>query len=508
MYARLLTVGIAPFLGVGLAQATPAPLSSAPIPWVRPTPTPVVWDGAPAVQYTATLEPLDLSPEGEARVLVRVRFVDAKGKQTHLLRGGDFEFVPSRGEAQWQTRLRYGGPAAIVRVRTAGSLDLRVIAKKPAGLGTVRAHLDAALLPKPGSLARAIGPYEIQVGVFPQIDRGTVTIERTDAANRRRVVRFAAPFSTFRDTSVAPMSRYRYRIQSAVGLSQTIVASATGELPLATSQTVTGIGAWLAFSGSARDDDAYTRVDPERTISTAKRSGLRYIMLRMTYGEFWQITPEAKATIDRLIDRAADAGIAMLAWTVPREASAEDVAANVAALAYRTPSGHGMSGLAVDLERGEEFLGSGPRGYRVLKSYLGRVRSAVGPRVLLVATVEDPYLEKLDQRTFPYREIARDANVMQPMAYWRMLRKSSTDAQMRDAILGSVRTLRLLSGRPAMPINIGGQTVALSPSGGPPPTELAASVEVARSAGAIGETLYALTGTTAAQWDAIGRTTW
>ena len=122
---------------------------------------------------------------------------------------------------------------------------------------------------------------------------------------------------------------------------------------------------------------------------------------------------EAKPTIDRLIDEAAGAGIAILAWTVPRESTAEDVATNARALTYRTPLGHGISGRAVDLERGEEFLG-------------GRVRAAVGPRALLIATVEDPYLEKLDNKLFPYRTIARSADVLQPMTYWRMLRPNTT----------------------------------------------------------------------------------
>ena len=54
-------------LGAVLAQAGAAPLSSEPIAWTRPTPTPVLWDGAPAASYSVTLEPLDLSPDGTAR---------------------------------------------------------------------------------------------------------------------------------------------------------------------------------------------------------------------------------------------------------------------------------------------------------------------------------------------------------------------------------------------------------------------------------------------------------
>ena len=491
-----------------LAQASAAPLSFASVPWTRPTPTPVLWDGAPAVRYSVTLEPLDLSADGTARVLVRVRFQALDGTETHLLRGGDFDYFPSRGVAQWQTRLRYGGPASIVRVTASGPLEVRVVANKPTGLGTIRAHLTAAQLVVPPLIARAIGPHLVQLGFFPRVTAGNVRIERADSSGAyRTIARLAATLSTYRDSAVVPNGNPRYRVTIAGRATRVLDVHVPAEFAPGSLATVRGTGAWLAFSGSTRDDDSYTRLDPERTIATAARIGLHYLMVRLTYGEFWQITPEAKATIDRLIDRAAERHIAVLAWTVPREPSAEDIAANVAALAYRTPAGNGLRGLAVDLERGEEFLGRGRSGYAALASYLGFVRSAVGARALIVATVEDPYLEKLDNHAFPYRTIAKSADVLQPMTYWRMLRRSTTAAGMRDAIAGSVRALRSQAG-PLRPISVGGQTVPLSPSGGPPPAELAQSIEACKRAGAIGEAFYAWTGTTGEQFDAIGRARW
>lgn len=499
---------LAALLGVGLAQASPAPLSSLPVPWVRPTPTPVVWDGPPAARYTASLELLDLSPEGEARVLVRVRFFDASGRETHLLRGGDFDYFPSRGVAQWQTRLRYGGPAAIVRTGTPGSLDVRVVANKPSGLGRVRAHLAASALIAPASVAHAIGPHEVQLGFFPALPPRVARVERFGRDGTLQIMtRFTKSTFTFRDANVEPNMHYRYRVAIGQRTVAKLDVATPPDVPRATANLVHGLGAWVAFSGSARDEDAYTHLDPQRIIATARRAGLRYLMVRLTYGEFWQITPEAKSTIDAIVDSAAEVGIAVLAWTVPRESTAEDVATNVRALSYRTAAGHGMSGLAVDLERGEEFLGSGARGYLALESYLGRVRTAVGPGALLVATVEDPYLEKLDNQHFPYRAIARSADVLQPMTYWRMLRASTTMDGMRDALAGSMRTLRMLS-ESNVPINLGGQTVALSRSGGPPPAELAASIAEAHGLGAIGESFYTWLGTTNTQWDAVTRTPW
>jgi len=495
-------------LGAMLGPPSPAPFSSVAIPWTRPTPAPVVWDGAPGTRFTVTFEPLDPSADGEARVLARVRFRTASGAETHLLGGGDFDYVPTRGRAQWQTRLRYGGPAAIVRLRSLGSFDLRVVANKPAGLATVIAHFDASRIRLPAVVAKAVGPHLIAFGFAPRPGAADRTIQRARGSSGfSTFAHVRGSQATFRDGSVLPNERYTYRIALNGEPPRDLTVQTPPEVPQAGVATVRGTGAWIAFSGSLRDDDRYTRLDPDRIVATARRSGLHYLMLRMTYGEFWQITPDAKRTIDRLIDGAARARIALLAWTVPREASAEDVAASVRALVYRTPAGHGMSGLAVDLERGDEFLGVGKRGFAALASYLGFVRAAVGPQALLVATVEDPYLERLDNRVYPYRAIARSADVIQPMTYWRMLRRSTSVDRMREALAGSYRALRAQAG-PERPISIGGQTAALSPSGGPPPVELAASIPSCKRLGAIGVAFYAWSWTTDAQWDAIRRVPW
>jgi hypothetical protein len=199
--------------------------------------------------------------------------------------------------------------------------------------------------------------------------------------------------------------------------------------------------------------------------------------------------------------------VAVIGWTVPRAPSFEDLAPNAEIAAYRTPKGNGITGLAVDLERGEEYLGDGPRGYAALRTYLAVLRRAVGPRVLLVATVEDPFLEHLDQAKVPYREIARDADVLQPMTYWRMMGPWDTIPKVQSAVAGSVALVRQLAARD-IPIDVGAQTGVLSKRGAPPGDELAAAIEASRRAGAIGVTFYDWGGTGPEQWDAIARTSW
>jgi hypothetical protein len=279
------------------------------------------------------------------------------------------------------------------------------------------------------------------------------------------------------------------------------------ELPESSVEIVRGKSAWLAFSGDPLDDAAYAKLDVDGIVATAVKAGLRSVELRLAYGAFDEVTPDAKATIDRLIDGLVAHHVAVIGWTVPRAPSFEDLARNAEVAAYRTPSGSAITGLAVDLERGEEFLGDGPRGYAALRTYLGALRRAVGPRVLLVATIEDPYLEHLDGSKFPYAAIARDADVLQPMTYWRMLGPWDSVPKVQAAVAGSVALVRRLAARD-VPIDVGAQTGVLSKRGAPPGDEVAAAVDASRRAGAIGITFYDWTGTGPEQWSAIAQAAW
>jgi hypothetical protein len=123
--------------------------------------------------------------------------------------------------------------------------------------------------------------------------------------------------------------------------------------------------------------------------------------------------------------------------------------------------------------------------------------------VLLVATVVDPYLEQLPPGAIPYAAIARSADVLQPMSYWRMRQGGTSVAGMRAELSASYAALQRLAGT-NIPIDIGGQTANLGNRyGAPSPAEVAASIAQADALGAIGETLYDWDGTSPPQWEAI-----
>jgi hypothetical protein len=496
-------------LSVLLLAQSPAPFAwPTPMATSAPAPQPtVLWQTAPATSFTLDVRPLGLAPDGAAQALVRVVLHDATGEVVKLRRGADFDYFADRGTVQWQTRLRYGGPAAIVSVREAGPVALRVVANRPPALGTQRASFDTRTWALPPVVARAVGPHLVRIGWFPRVTAGTVRIYRVDGARRKQLAAtLFPPSSSWDDAAVRPGAVARYVVEAPQTRTE-VDAAVPDELPLTNIGTIRGKSAWLAFSADPLDDDSFAKLDVDRIVATALRSGLRSIELRLAYGAFDESTPAAKATIDRLIDELTAHGIAVIGWTVPRAAAFDDLAENVAVAAYRTPRGGRISGLAVDLERGEEFLGDGPHGFAALGGYLGVLREAVGPHVLLIATIEDPYLERLDEAKFPYREIARDADVLQTMTYWRMMGPWDTPEKVRAAVAGSIALTRSLAAR-NVPIDVGVQTGVLSKRGAPPGDELTAAVGTARAAGAIGVTFYDFPGTGPDQWAAIAAAAW
>jgi hypothetical protein len=489
--------------------------SQAPFAWPTAMPTSVpapqptvLWQTAPAASFSLDVQPLDVSPDGDARALVRVVLRDADGNVVRLRRGADFDYFSTPGSAQWQTRLRYGGPAAIVSVRDDGPVSVRVVANRPKELGTRHASFDTRAWRGPRTVAAAVGPHLVRVGWFPQVRDGAVRVYRVGAGGRRTLaVTLRAPSSSWDDDTVVPGRVARYAVVRPRGEPAGVHADVPPPPPRSTVDAIRGKSAWLAFSADPLDDGSYTKLDVDGIVDTAVRAGLRSIELRLAYGAFDEVTPPAKATIDRLIDGLAAHHVAVIGWTVPRTIAFDDLARNAAVAAYRTPSGNGITGLAVDVERGEEFMGRGPAGYAALRDEIAFVRRAVGPHVLIVATVEDPYLEHLDQSTFPYREIARAADVLQPMTYWRMLGPWDSVPKVQTAVAGSVALVRRLAERD-VPIDVGAQTGWLSKRGAPPADELAAAIDASRRAGAIGITFYDWSGTGPEQWDAIAKAGW
>ncbi|MGB6987124.1 MAG: hypothetical protein WBD74_14220 [Candidatus Aquilonibacter sp.] len=487
-----------------VAQATVQPAPSPSI-----TPDVPVYVGNPATHFTIEQRIEGFDPDGKARLLLVAHFLDAANQPTKILANSDLDWKADRGHVQWQNRLRYGSPAAVVLVDTEGPIVATIHANEPA-IGTVIVRANTLTWTQPRVVAAALGPHMVQIGWFP---RATTQIQltRIDGRGRKTALATLPPgSSTYRDTSVLPGGHYRY----VVTRSGTVTNAPTITVPAALAPTplslAAGKGVWLYWSVNPLDDNYYAKLDPNAVVDRAVKAGLHYVELRTAYGAHWLIPPEAKPTIDAIIDGLAAHGIVAMGWTVPREVTYEDLSTSMRTIEYRTTSGTPLRGIALDLERGDDFMGADPNGLAALWMYEHYLREAVGPRYLIVATVEDPSMEHLDNTTYPFREIARDADVLQPMAYWRMMTRHTVPLSpeiVRTMMQRAYTTLLAQAGR-AMPVSLGGQTTAEGPHGYPPADEIAASLEASKASGAIGECFFDWNGTQPYQWDAIGDFRW
>ncbi|HVS45845.1 MAG TPA: hypothetical protein VMS32_04190 [Verrucomicrobiae bacterium] len=511
-----------------VAQAgTPGVPYPEPVP--SPTPDVPVYVGNVATHFNVESRPLGIDPDGRATWLLIAHFYDGQNKPTTILANSDLDWVADRGHVQWQSRMRFGSPAAIVTTDRDGIINAKITANMP-HFGSVRISTNTQTWKTPRAVAQALGPYMVQVGWFPRAI-APVRVQRVDLVTHRTVTVLLAGGSTYRDTTAQPSHRYRYTVTpdpfcfqkelvkakpGTTGRNRTRpchpdLFETVGTPPALRATDISmasGKGMWLYWSLNPTDDNYYAKLDPAKIADQAARAGLHYVEVRTAYGAHWQVPPAAKPTIDAIIDDLAARGILTMAWSVPREATFEDISASARSAQYRTAKGTSVHGIAVDLERGDEFLGADPLGLPALWIYEKYLREALGPNSLIVATVEDPSFEHLDESKYPFREIARYADVLQPMAYWRMMRRTPTTPEMVTQLMQkSVTMLLAVSGR-TLPVSIGGQTGAEGRLGYPPGDEIVASLNGAKAAGAIGVCYFDYDGTQPYQWDALASYRW
>lgn len=488
-------------------QAPPPPLAhETPGPTQATAGTPV-YVGNPAASVRIETRVLGISPDGYARWLAIAHFFDARGKPTLILANSNLNWVPSAGQSQWQNRMRYGQPSAIVSLDTDGPVTLTVRATLPK-LPAVAVRTDTRTWTGPRVVAGAIGPHLAQIGWFPY-SATPVRVVRIDARGARVPIATLPGGSTCYDPGVVPGSAYRYAVTRGDLTTLTNVVHVPPALGRTSIANASGSAMWLFFTLDPIDDIYYEKLDPAAIVRQAVAAHLHYVELRAAYGEYFEITPQSKPVVDAIVDGLEEHGIGVIGWSVPRQVSYADLRASLDVAAYRTASGRRFTGLAIDAERGDEFMGDGPAAIAALARYVQLARAAAGSRYLIVATVEDPYFEHLDDAKYPYPAIAASASVLQPMAYWRMMRRAppANPAQVATEMRASYATLLRMAGR-SVPVSMGGQTSALTETGYPPAAEITASMEASRRAGAIGEAFFAWNDTLPQQWAAIGGFVW
>src|SRR5665213_1600948 len=136
--------------------------ASGPTPKPSPIPSPPVYAGNPATHFSVEKRIEGFDPDGKARLLLVAHFFDAQNNPTTILANSDLSWLADRGHVQWQNRMRYGAPAALVLVDTEGPIHVTVRANQPA-IGSVAVFTDTRAWQQPRTVAQALGPHMVQI---------------------------------------------------------------------------------------------------------------------------------------------------------------------------------------------------------------------------------------------------------------------------------------------------------------------------------------------------------
>ncbi len=211
-------------------------------------------------------------------------------------------------------------------------------------------------------------------------------------------------------------------------------------------------------------------------IGKAREVGLTHLYVRT--GSSWDGF-YAGPFLDRILPAAHAAGIRVYGWDFPRLISpGDDVNRAVAAVKYRTPTGHRIDGFAADIETPAEGTALSPE---AATAYGNGLRDVLGESFPLVAVVPRP--SEWTKTFYPYAEVAGRFDAIAPMVYW-------LDREPGRDVAGAMADLRPL-GKPIFPV---GQAYDGGPEGGrpgvPPREELLRFFSVAYDKGADGVSFW------------------
>jgi hypothetical protein len=190
----------------------------------------------------------------------------------------------------------------------------------------------------------------------------------------------------------------------------------------------------------------------------------------------------------------------VVGWYLPGFADLDrDVNASLAVLNFRTPSGQSFDGFAADIEDNRAVGGRLAAFNAGVAAYSVKLRASAPSGVTLGAIVPDA---KNNMRApglwagFPWQEIARQFDVIMPMAYWSVIKRGgcagglNADAYMREVT--SRTQAHMGTPKPMHPI--GGIADCTTPK------EVEEYVNVGTQEGWVGGSLYDVLTTNGSPW--------
>ena len=277
----------------------------------------------------------------------------------------------------------------------------------------------------------------------------------------------------------------------AVGLSVAVASAAAPAAPRADASVFGGLGTWVDIY------DGALFAAPEQTASRIAARGVKVVWVE-TANDRSAVDVLRPAELGRLVDSLHARGIRVVAWYLPGHVNhGRDIRRSLAMLSFRTTTGQGFDGVALNIES-TRLRNVAVRSRRAV-DLARRLRTAAGETPLAIVPFNPRGLERRPSTwpRFPWADLAAISDAFAPMVYTGGAFKGF------DATYGYVtRALRLLraqTGNPDVQIHVaGGVADRLGPE------ELAGFVAaVSDDGGVLGVSLYDWATTRPAAWRAL-----
>lgn len=264
-----------------------------------------------------------------------------------------------------------------------------------------------------------------------------------------------------------------------------------------------GLGAWIDLYDYGRSDS----LDPAAVVDELATRGVRTIYLQTGR---WSIRSALAnpGAADYYLELAHARGIRVVGWYLPGFANPDlDLLASWAVIQHESPSGHRFDGFAADIEDPTQV------GFRIdrfnggIVEYARRLREGAPGEILGAIVVDAKNNERAPGAWagFPWQDIARNFDVVLPMAYWSVTKPRGCPAYDAAAYMRTVGELTVAHMGTAKPLHMIGGIADCVQVG-----EMAGYVDAALEAGAIGGSIYDFSTTHAspdrdAIWEQLAR---
>jgi hypothetical protein len=250
-----------------------------------------------------------------------------------------------------------------------------------------------------------------------------------------------------------------------------------------------GTGTWV----SIYDHAAWA--NPEAVIEQLRQQHIHTLYLQTSNAR----QPTAirhPAGVSRFLDAAHNSGIRVVGWYLPSFTNnRRDLARIVAGARFESATGSRFHSFAVDVEATD--VRHVPLRTRRAVQLVAAVRKSLPQPYVLGVITPDPVGSRY-WANYPFRELAGDADVFLPMAYFTARTRGARNVERYSR--ANIAAVRRLAGNPNFPVHpIGGETRRATLP------ELRAFLDASAGTGTVGVSFWEYGQTTPAQWALLAR---